>query len=58
MHDHYEEFSLMKVAHYSYVLECKHTAVANIPENDTLTAYKKGDSYSLSTMPISKAQDN
>ena len=34
----------MKVAHYQYVLECKHTAVANMPENDTLTAYKKGDS--------------
>lgn len=34
----------MKVAHYSYTLECKHTAVTNIPENASLKAYHKGDS--------------
>ena len=34
----------MKIAHFEYILECKHNAVANVPENDTLTAYHKGDS--------------
>lgn len=34
----------MKIAHISYTLECKHTAVTNIPENASLKAYHKGDS--------------
>lgn len=34
----------MKIAHYDYILECKHTANTNIPENASLKAYHKGDS--------------
>jgi uncharacterized Zn-binding protein involved in type VI secretion len=33
----------MKVANYSYVLECTHTAVANVAENDTMGVYHQGD---------------
>ena len=33
----------MKIAHFDYTLECNHTAMTNVAENDTLTAYKQGD---------------
>jgi uncharacterized Zn-binding protein involved in type VI secretion len=33
----------MKIANYSYVLECQHTAVANVAENDTMGVYHQGD---------------
>lgn len=37
---------MVGTVHYTYTLECGHTVIANVPENDTLRAYKQGDMVS------------
>jgi hypothetical protein len=33
---------MVGTVHYTYTLECGHTVIANVPENDTKSAYKVG----------------
>lgn len=34
---------MVTIKSYTYTLECGHTVIANVPDNDSGSAYKMGD---------------